>query len=122
CVPASGACELDDLPNTTPCEDGNLCTLSDTCQSGACQPGTPMSCDTSNDPDCQQTQCIPATGTCELEDRPNTTPCDDGELCTENDTCQSGVCQPGAPPACDPNASCDDSGPTAACVCNDGYE
>ncbi len=54
-----------------PCDDGNACTATDVCQSGACA-GAAVS---------------------------NGTPCDDGHLCTPNDSCQAGVCTGGSLPA-----------------------
>ncbi len=47
-------------------------------------------------------KCVPLTGT----------PCDDGDACTQADTCQGGVCTPGTPldcplGVCDKSASCD---------------
>src|SRR5439155_822995 len=34
--------------NTAPCNDGNACTLNDTCSNGACQPGAPKDCNDNN--------------------------------------------------------------------------
>jgi len=44
---------------------------------------------------------------------PDTTPCTDGDACTQNDKCQAGVCVPGAPVVCDTGDQCNDPG-----VCN----
>ena len=44
-----------------PCDDNNVCTLSDTCNgSGTCQPGTPMTCNDNNL--CTQDSCDPIAG------------------------------------------------------------
>lgn len=40
CVPASGACQVVDLANETPCDDGLSCTNNSSCDSGTCQAGT----------------------------------------------------------------------------------
>lgn len=37
----AGLCKLAATDNGTPCDDKDPCTLDDTCQSGACQPGEP---------------------------------------------------------------------------------
>lgn len=52
--------------NGAPCDDGNVCTVGDTCAQGACFPGAPAA---------------------------NGTSCDNQDSCP-GDTCQAGVCQP----------------------------
>jgi len=59
-------------------------------------------CDDSNI--CTDDSCNPTTGSCEHTD--NTAPCDDGMLCTINDTCSAGVCVPGPPLPCDDTNQC----------------
>jgi hypothetical protein len=53
----------------SPCDDGNVCTATDACESGACV-GTPL-----------------ADGT----------PCDDGDPCSRPDVCAAGTCSGTAP-------------------------
>lgn len=63
CVEADGGCAFTPLSNT-PCEDGNPCTLGDTCQVGACQSGAQVACTTG---ECQYlgSQCL-GDGGCDV--------------------------------------------------------
>jgi hypothetical protein len=74
------------------CDDGDVCTTSDTCLAGACT-GTAVldgtSCSDGNactGPDSCQ------AGLCVSSPLANGTPCDDGDPCSRPDTCQAGVC------------------------------
>jgi len=98
CDPTTGQCLH--AANHLPCDDGNRCTLNDTCLNGACV-GTAVICDDGNV--CTDDACNPQTGLCEFT--PNSRPCDDGLQCTEKDTCQGGVCK-GAPVTCDDQNVC----------------
>lgn len=85
--------------NGLPCETGNLCTA-DVCDNGVCKKGpVDVIC-----PDEQCQTCNPSTGIC--EPIANGTPCNDGNPCTLNDTCQAGICTPGALKDCDDNNEC----------------
>ncbi len=85
------------------CDDDNACTTNDTCLDGACQPGAPLTCGDPNDP-CQTSSCDPQAG-CMVEIFEG--PCDDGNVCTENDTCTQGICT-GSVLECDDNNPCTD--------------
>ena len=74
-------------PNTNPCNDGNACTLNDTCSGGICGAGNGVTCDDGNP--CTDDFCDPATG-CKYT--PNSGPCDDNNSCTEGDQCEEGAC------------------------------
>ena len=92
--------------NSDPCDDGLFCTATDTCLGGACvgwgDPCLGQLCDegmdrccgcfTAADCDdcnsCTDDTCID----CKCQMTPNTDPCDDSDLCTENDTCMGGLC------------------------------
>jgi hypothetical protein len=54
---------------------------------------------------CTTEVCDPVIG-CKHVD--NTEPCDDGNPCTENDTCAGQLCQPGTPVQCNDNDGCTD--------------
>jgi hypothetical protein len=100
-----GSCTFVDAPNGTPCTDGNACTRTDTCQNGACVGSDPVVCEALDQ--CHEVgTCDPDTGLCSNPAKSNGTPCDDGNLCTVNDTCQAGICTPGAPKNCDDNNEC----------------
>lgn len=87
-------------PDGTTCDDRNLCTTGDSCQSGKCV-GTPVVC---GGIQCQTNACNPATGTCGMV--ANGTTCDDGNACTQTSTCQSGVCVGANPIVCRPSDPC----------------
>jgi streptogramin lyase len=109
CNPANGMCSNPNSPNGTPCSDGNACTQTDTCQSGACTGGAGVTCptpDQCHDPG----TCNPMTGTCSNPAKPNGTPCSDANGCTQADTCQAGSCQSGAPVVCTAADDCHDPG------------
>ncbi|MEK6675881.1 MAG: hypothetical protein AABZ47_09540, partial [Planctomycetota bacterium] len=83
-----GTCQI--ANNTNPCDDGNLCTVSDICTLGVCV-GTPVDC-SGLDNDCNVGICNAATGLCEAIDANEGGPCNDGQLCTPSDICVTGVC------------------------------
>jgi hypothetical protein len=93
-----GFCDYPVLPNGTPCDDGNLCTQTDTCQSGVCVGGNPVVC-TAVDQCHVAGTCNPATGACSNPAAADGTPCNTGNVCTPNDTCQAGMCV-GGPAVC----------------------
>lgn len=88
--------------NDVPCDDGNACTVNDTCVSGQCTAGTTINCDDGNP--CTLDTCT--TNGCVSTPLPSSSPCSDGNPCTEGDSCVSGACQPGAPKICDDGNSC----------------
>ncbi len=49
-------------PDGTSCNDGSLCTQTDTCQAGICTGGNPVVCTAPDD--CHDPTCDPATGEC----------------------------------------------------------
>ncbi|MEO7328194.1 MAG: DNRLRE domain-containing protein, partial [Minicystis sp.] len=131
CDAATGACDVSSKVNGTACNDGNACTLADSCQAGVCTGASPVAC---APPDqCHQAgACDPATGACTYAELPNGAACNDGNGCTQSDTCQAGVCTGANPVVCAPPdqchqaAACDAA--TGACtyankpdgtVCND---
>src|SRR6185437_6043482 len=92
CQPASSTTAWSTVNEGGPCDDGNTCTLGDTCQGGLCaganaSDGT--ACDDGNactlGDTCQG-------GTCAGSYAPDGTACDDGNPCTLGDACQGGVC------------------------------
>ena len=116
--------------NGSPCDDGNACTVGDTCVNGICT-GTPLTC-TPIDQCHTSGVCNPATGVCSNPTRPNGTTCNDGNICTQGDVCLNGVCS-GTPVTCMPSDQCHAAGTcnpaTGLCsnptqpdgtTCNDG--
>ncbi len=92
CQPATGQCSAGTpKPNGTSCSDGNACTQTDTCTGGVCGGANPVVCGTPGQ--CQGPgTCDPQTGQCSFPAANDGTPCSDGSLCTQTDTCSGGVC------------------------------
>jgi hypothetical protein len=114
CNTATGACSYASKPNSTPCNDGNACTQTDTCQTGVCTGASPVAC-AAPDQCKEQGVCNTATGACSYASKPNSTPCNDGNACTQTDTCQTGVCTGASPVACAAPDACQEQG-----ICNPG--
>jgi RHS repeat-associated protein len=132
CDPSSGACSNPTAANGTSCNDGNACTQTDTCQSGTCTGSNPVTCTASDQCHLAGT-CDPSSGTCSNPVAVNGTSCNDGNACTQTDTCQSGTCTGTNPVTCTASDQCHVAGtcdPTSgACsnpavangtACNDG--
>ncbi len=90
CDPQTGACTTRALSDGEACDDGNGCTVDDTCELGVCG-GVPQDCSALDDA-CNIGICIGTTGICVAEPTNEGGLCDDGDGCTVNDTCASGVC------------------------------
>ncbi|MBM4353921.1 MAG: hypothetical protein FJ109_09015 [Deltaproteobacteria bacterium] len=110
--------------NTAPCNDGNVCTMQDACDSGACKGGALVAC--GDDNPCTDDFCDPALG---CQHKPNTAPCEDGNKCTVDDVCGAAACKPGKAAVCMDGNVCTDDGcnPVTGCVytpnssgCDDG--
>ena len=85
CSTATGQC----IPKTGGCEDGNKCTLSDTCKNGVCIPGSQKTCAAKQ---CYNVSCNKSTGACVYTAKSGGS-CNDSNSCTVNDTCSSGTCK-----------------------------
>lgn len=96
CVNNTGLCVSDALPQNTPCDDGDPCTQGTKCGLIAtCGGGVPAIACPSNPPQCKAYARTPLNATtcvCTLVDAANGTSCDDGNICTDNDRCTTGVC------------------------------
>jgi hypothetical protein len=89
----AGVCRAGYKPRGSSCEDGQLCTVNDTCDgAGTCVGGGPRAC--TNPP----AQCYEPTGTCANDTcsyklKAAGASCDDGNPCTVSDQCNSaGIC------------------------------
>ena len=105
CSTFDGECE--NLFQLTSCDDGNGCTDGDTCQINGTQVfclGIPIPCDDGNS--CTDDSCEPSTGICSSVNVADGLVCQDSNLCTENDTCQSGNCTSGPMKDCDDQNIC----------------
>ena len=110
--------------NSAPCEDGNICTLEDLCQEGACVAGELISCDDGNV--CTDDVCLPESGCTHLD---NAAACDDGNACSLGDHCAGGACVHDQWQVCSDDDVCttDNCDPEGGCVfklnsvpCDDG--
>jgi hypothetical protein len=87
--------------NAAQCNDGNSCTLDDTCAEGKCAAGKADTCDDGNP--CTDNACDPEKG-CQATN--NTATCEDGNACTNGDVCAAGSCSPGKAADCDDKNAC----------------
>lgn len=93
CDPSTGLCSAPEKANGTPCDDGDACTQTDTCQAGVCAGADPILC-TASDPCHLPGTCDATTGAC------SNPPVGDGTSCgNDGATCGDGIAQPGE--ACD---------------------
>lgn len=105
CDPTTGLCGAEDLPDGASCNDGDACTLVDECQEGDCLGFDPVTCLVGEV--CQGSgACDPETGICAYPNLPDATSCSDGDPCNGDETCQSGACVPGEPPALNDGNPC----------------
>ena len=81
------------------CDDGSACTVGDGCVGGKCAAGVAAACNDKND--CTDDSCDPKTGKCVYVAVAGTGSCDDGDPCTESDSCTAGKCAAGSPKLCD---------------------
>ena len=103
CAPETGQCSSLPANEGYACDDGNACTIGDKCESGACTPGVPPNC--ADDNPCTDDACELEFG-CVFYS--NILPCNDGEVCTTDDTCAEGACLGGPPLDCDDGNPCTD--------------
>jgi hypothetical protein len=117
CNPSTGICQYPTKADGAACEDGDACTLADTCQAGACKGGTPVVCAAGDQCHAAGT-CDPKTGVCSNPNQPDGTTCDDGSVCTVGDVCNAGACTGGSPLSCDDGLACtvDTCDAKAGCV------
>jgi hypothetical protein len=109
CDPASGECSTPELADGTACDDGDACTQTDTCQAGACSGSDAVVCQPIDQ--CHAAgQCDPASGECSTPELADGTGCDDGDACTQTDTCQAGACSGSDAVVCQPIDQCHAAG------------
>jgi hypothetical protein len=112
CDPTTGTCTVFPLVDGSPCDDGDLCTRTDTCQAAACRGERPVRC-TARDQCHLPGTCAPTTGLCDDPPAPDGTGCDDGDACTVADACLGGICSGGS-------RTCDDQDPCTTDSCTGG--
>ena len=107
CIPVQGCVQV---PNTAPCDDGDVCTGVDVCIGGACVGANTATVDCDDGNPCTADGCEPVDG---CFSTPAAGVCDDGDPCTGEDMCLDGVCVGGAPDA----SVCDDGNPCTKDLC-----
>ncbi len=130
CDGSTGICSNPAASNGAVCDDGNLCTTIDGCQVGVCTGGAAVSCPAKP---CQTASCNPQTGACAYAPVTDATLCDDGNACTQLDTCKSGSCVGASPVVCaasdqchvagtcdSASGKCSNPNKPDATMCNDG--
>ncbi|MBI4508286.1 MAG: CRTAC1 family protein [Deltaproteobacteria bacterium] len=91
CVPETGECEYPTRDDGALCDDGDACTTGEICRHGACDGGAPLKCGAVDS--CHEAgQCDPSRG-CLVGAPKNSGSCNDGNACTEEDTCRDGKCR-----------------------------
>ncbi len=100
CDLTSGGCVTLPIAGSPTCDDGNACTAASYCVAGDCVGTAPADC-ADNNP-CTADGCAGDIGCFHTS---AVGPCDDGNLCTENDACQGGACA-GSKKPCDDALLC----------------
>ncbi|MBI5611393.1 MAG: hypothetical protein HY902_21150, partial [Deltaproteobacteria bacterium] len=99
CNPATGVCAMANVATGTDCDDGNSCTLNESCQAGQCLAGPVNVCECMADVDCVKKEdgnlcngtlyCNKAAGTCQVN------PATVVKCATVDDTnCAAAKCNP----------------------------
>jgi len=104
CDEDADQCVGDPLIAGTPCNDGQFCTVNDSCDGlGNCQ-GDDRDCSALSN-QCNQGGCDETAEQCVAVPANEGSGCDDGLYCTTGDTCQSGNCV-GSDRDCDDGDTC----------------
>ncbi len=112
CRPESSDSSWSAVSDGATCNDGDACTQKDVCRSGQCRGENPVVCE-AKDQCHDKGVCNPKTGSCSTPQKKNGTACDDGDACTQKDSCRSGQCRGEDPIVCEASDQCHDKG-----VCN----
>jgi len=86
-------CSLIAAPAGLPCDDGDPCTVTASCDGGgSCSGGLQLDCEALLGSQCQTGYCDPVAQGCVVVKILDGTPCDDDNLCSSDDACQNGLC------------------------------
>jgi len=90
--PEGYECESQFKPQNTECDDGLFCTIDDVCDgAGWCGSGGDNPCKEAED-DCNDGHCDEAGDKCVPLPKEDGVSCNDGDACTIDDICKSGIC------------------------------
>jgi Immune inhibitor A-like, MAM domain len=98
CDEGSATCSSTPANNGTTCTPADLCTVNGTCTNGLCV-GQPMDCFFAPKGECEVALCDPADGMCKGQADPTqdgSTCTDVNDLCSDGNTCLTGVCSGGS--------------------------
>ncbi len=109
CDEQAGACVPEPVADDSPCDDGQYCTVGESCQQGQCTGGSPRECSALGG-SCRSGTCDEQLDSCTGDPLPDGTACTNSQFCTVNDECQAGSCVAGDPRDCS----------AAGDQCNDG--
>ncbi len=102
---SAGMCVQAASEEGTLCDDLDGCTTVDTCVEGVCHGSEPVQCAPLSE--CHVAGvCDPSSGQCTNPQAQAGTPCEDGDLCTLQDSCQAGLCLAGPPMVCQDDLQC----------------
>ena len=107
CNTATGICQVS-YSDGIICDDGNQCTRTKSARAAsaaAAHRGRARRTD-----QCHDAGTCDRNGVCSNPPKPNGTACNDGNACTQTDTCQSGTCSGGNPVTCAAIDQCHDVG------------
>ncbi len=102
CVSTTNTCTCSSDGDCAGKEDGNLCNGTMYCNLSlsppvcTVNPATLVTCKSVDDTACSKNLCDPKTGQCSMTAVSSGAPCDDGNPCTAQGTCQTGACTSGA--------------------------
>jgi len=91
CDEGTDTCVPVNAPNGTACNDSLFCTNPDTCTGGACG-GPPRDCSSVENQCTDGSTCNETSDVCVPIPKPNGTPCNDSDPCTEPDQCSGAAC------------------------------
>jgi hypothetical protein len=105
---SNGKCDYRLKTSGSTCDDGDACTINDSCDSTGKCAGTRLNCTPPTQ--CQEWAQTCSNNACNWRFKQAGSACDDGNLCTVGDTCDaSGQCVAGGPETCTPPAFCFES-------------
>jgi hypothetical protein len=109
CNAMTGVCTNPAKPDGSACSDSNPCTQTDTCIAGACTGTNPVVCAAVDACHVAGT-CNVMTGMCSSPAKPDGSTCNDGNACTQTDTCVMGACTGSNPVTCAAKDACHGAG------------
>jgi len=114
CNEVANACSNLPVASGTACDDGQYCTVAETCNGGVCGGGAARNCSDGNQ--CTADTCDDNNDQCVNQNEPAGTPCDDSSYCTVGETCSNGACSGGS------TRNCADTNDCTLDVCNEGTD